>query len=264
MEDESTYDGPLVRVVKCRRPSEAERRSAGRRAIRAMEKGRGAPITRFKRIMEFARDLAESDDKALPLLIAALGRVVQSQAITEPMLHYPRDVAGAFASDAMFFPEYAKVDARGRTFREVASKCKNMRKLRLDRDIVIPNPWEPIRLQNAFSMLRPGGAWGRWREDKNHQIELWEPIGIGWVHGGNHSICAGILTAAGTVTPDFGYDITPIYKHVVCDGRTFRRVHDRAVISDVASIEMAAIFEIGRLMIDRPARSSGRATTKRS
>src|SRR5665213_2897030 len=134
----------------------------------------------------------------------------------------------------------------------------------LDRDIVIPNPWEPIRLQNAFSMLRPGGAWGRWREDKNHQIELWEPIGIGWVHGGNHSICAGILTAAGTVTPDFGYDITPIYKHVVCDGRTFRRVHDRAVISDVASIEMAAIFEIGRLMIDRPARSSGRATTKRS
>jgi hypothetical protein len=252
MQDEPLENGISVRVIACRRPSEAQRRSEGVRAMRAMEKARGAPITRFKRIMEFARDLADLDREALPLLIAALGRTVQSQAIIEPILRYPKDTSSsAFSPDMLFFSEFAKLDAQGRTFREIAVEIQQMRELRLDRDVVIPSPWEPRRLQTALSKLRPGGTWGPWREDYNHQIEFWEPIGIGWVHGGNHSISAGILTASGTVKPTFGYDITPVYEHVVCNGRAFRRKHDGAIIAEVSSVEMAAIFEVGRLMVGR-------------
>ncbi len=253
MEDELLDDRITVRVVLCRRPSEAQRRTASARAMRAMEKGRGAPITRFKRIMQFARDLAAMDPKGLPLLISALGRVVQSQAMLEPVLHYPKDTASSgFSPETLFFSEYDALDAQGRTFRDVAIESREMRELRFDHDIVIPSPWQPHRLQTALSKLRPHGGWGRWREDDNHQIELWEPIGIGWVHGGNHSITAGILTGSGTVKPNFGYDIAPVYDHVVCNGRAFRRKHDGAIISEVSSIEMAAIFEIGRLMVEQP------------
>lgn len=251
MSSEPVLSGIQLRFVPSRKPSEAEQRGRGVRAIRALKKKRGAPTTQFRRIMAFARELAEADQRALPQLIAALGRVVQSQAILEPMLHYPADAStSAYTNDTLFFSEFVKLDAAGRTFRQVASEIAKVRTLYLDRDIVIPVPWQPTRLQQAFSNLRQGGDWGRWRQDPNHQIELWEPLGIGWVYGGNHSISAGILTASGKVRPVVGYDITPIYQHVYCDGRAFRRRHDKVVIADVSSVEMAAIFEIGRLMTE--------------
>ena len=251
MMDESPDTNIAVHFVKPRRASEAQRRSAGVRAMRAMEKGRGAPVTRFRRIMAFARDLAAMDPKGLSLLIAAMGRIVQSQAIVEPILHYPNDTSSsAFWPVALLFSELDSLDAQGRTFGDLAIKSRNMREMRLDRDIVIPNPWQPLRLQRALSKLRLRGGWGRWRQDVlNHQVSLWEPIGIGWVHGGNHSISAGILTASGTIRPNFGYDISPVYEHVVSRRRrAIRRRHDKAVIAEVSSVEMAAIFEIGRLI----------------
>jgi len=252
-QDEFDSGAITVEVVKFRRRNEAQRRSAGVRAMRAMEKRRGAQRTRFKRIMAFARDLAARDPAALPLLVTALGRPVQSQAMLETVLRYPRHgSSGAFSPETLFFSEYDPLDAAGRTFREIAAEIRKFRRLRLDRNVVIPNPWHPNRLQNSLSKLRPNGKWGRWREDYNHHIEVWEPVGLGWVHGGNHSITAGILIGAGTVKPDFGYDLTAVYDHVYCDGRAFRRRHDRSVIADVSSVEMAAIFEIGRLMIDTP------------
>jgi len=262
MKDEPLETGITVRLIKPRRPSEAERRSAGVRAMRAIEKRRGAPVTRFKRIMAFARDLAADDSKALPWLITALGRIVQSQAIVEPTLHYPRDVSSsAYSPDTLFFPEFEPLDAEGRTFRDVAWELKEMRELRLDRDIIIAWPWQPHRLMMSLSKLRPHGGWGRWKQEWNHQVELWEPIGIGFVHGGNHSIAAGVLTASGKIKPDFGYDLTPVYDHVVCNGREFRRKQDKGVIAEAASVEMAAIFEIGRLMVEIRNQRQGSSAT---
>ena len=98
--------------------------------------------------------------------------------------------------------------------------------------------------------LGPGGDWGAWKyDDSNHDVVLWEPIRVGWVYGGNHSIAVGVLQGRGSVKPADTYDVSALYDHVVCDGRVFRRKHDQVVISEVASIEMAAIFEIGRLIV---------------
>ena len=238
-----------VRPVRSRRPSEAQRRSVGVRAAKALERTRGAPTTRFKRIMEYARILARLDPEALPLLITALGRIPQSQAILEPVLHR-RDAGSCYTSGAGLFDLSFPLDAEGRNFRDVAVRIKNPRRVVLKRDVVLPWPWRRARLANAMRRLRPRGLWAPWRQDHNHQVELWEPIGVGWSHGGNHSMAVGILLGVGTVRPNIAYDITPVYEHVYCDGRTFRRRHDRAVISEVASIELAAIFEIGRLIAD--------------
>ncbi len=88
-------------------------------------------------------------------------------------------------------------------------------------------------------------------------FELWLPIRIGWAHGGNHSITAGIVYGTGSVQPEACFDISPVYRHVHCDGLTYSRAHDRTVIAPVADIELAAIFEIGRLMTaNRPKKRS--------
>ena len=65
-------------------------------------------------------------------------------------------------------------------------------------------------------------------------------MGIGWVHGGNHSITAGILQAKGRIKPEIAYDISAVYKHVVCDGIAFRRSHDNSIIGPVSDLEIAA------------------------
>ena len=44
------------------------------------------------------------------------------------------------------------------------------------------------------------------------------------------------------------YDISEVYKHVACDGVAYKRKHDGSVIGPVPDLEMAAVFEIGRLM----------------
>lgn len=68
------------------------------------------------------------------------------------------------------------------------------------------------------------------------------------MNGGNHSITAGIVYGTGSVQPEVCFDISAVYRHVRCDGLTYSRLHDRTVIAPVADIELAAIFEIGRLM----------------
>lgn len=82
----------------------------------------------------------------------------------------------------------------------------------------------------------------------NHCIELWLPLGIGWVHGGNHSLTVGIVEAKGKVKPEITYDVSAIYRHVICDGLEYRRKHDGSLISHVPDLDMAAVFEIGRLI----------------
>jgi hypothetical protein len=71
---------------------------------------------------------------------------------------------------------------------------------------------------------------------------------VGWVHGGNHSITAGIVQAQGKLRPEITYDISRVYRHVTCDGVEYKRKHDGSTVGPVPDLEMAAIFEIGRLM----------------
>jgi hypothetical protein len=151
----------------------------------------------------------------------------------------------------LLFDDLFPLDAEGNRLEDILIRLRHRSRLRLERDAVLPWPWNPHRLRGAMAGLGPGGDWGEWKSDSNHQVVLWEPIRIGWVHGGNHSMAVGILLGRGTVLPQEVYDISPLYKLVTCDGSMYRRTHDRAIISEVASVEMAAIFEIGRLLIEQ-------------
>ena len=87
-------------------------------------------------------------------------------------------------------------------------------------------------------------------DEYNHIIDVWLPMGIVWVYGGNHSITIGIIQG-GEIEPTYYTDISKLYKYIKCDGEYFIEISTCKKISKVKSPELAAIFEIGRMMEEK-------------
>ncbi|MEK8414470.1 hypothetical protein P2O56_17665, partial [Escherichia coli] len=88
-----------------------------------------------------------------------------------------------------------------------------------------------------------------WKQDKNnHYVDLWLPWRIGFVHGGNHSITAGILAGEGSLIPEHVYDMSWMFELVRTDGNNWFVEGQKA--EAVKSGRSAAVFEIGRLLVE--------------
>jgi hypothetical protein len=210
--------------------------------------GRRAQREEFQRILEIANIIAKKDPKALPALIKLVGRHAQARAM-DTVLRHPQDAEDCEYDDrTVLFNPSAPLTAAGLSLNKLKRKVRTPRAMILGVDLVFPWPWERGRIIDSLCTLRPGGKGGKWRQDLNHRVELWLPLGVGWVGGGNHSLTAGIIHAQGKVKPEVTYDISRVYRHVVCDGVKYKRKRDQSTISPVADLEMAAIFEIGRLI----------------
>ena len=214
------------------------------------ERLRGNRLNRrdeFECILQIAHEITRHDPHALPSLVKLVGRSTQARAMTAVLCH-PQD-AYRIRQELVMVGSIEPVTNDGRSFHTLKRKVTTQRTLRLGEDLVLPRPWHRGRIVLSLCGLRVGGKWGEWQQDStNHRVELWIPLGIGWVSGGNHSLTAGIVHAAGVVRPDAAYDISDVYDHVTCDGSVYKRTHDGSVIERVADFELAAIFEIGRLM----------------
>lgn len=140
---------------------------------------------------------------------------------------------------------YVKVD------KLIEIKYNNKPIINLSTDFVLPWPWHRTRMKDSILNIGEGRPSGKWEQDyDNHWLNVWLPMGIVWVGGGNHSITVGIVQG-GEVEPEYCSDISKLYKYIKCDGKNFIEINSGRVISKVQSPEFAAIFEIGRLMVDR-------------
>lgn len=141
-------------------------------------------------------------------------------------------------------------------FYDLKKEIKSNKKLNLSKDLVLPWPWNRGRLIGIISNIGKDRDWGPWKQDyKNHYVEVWLPLGVAWVNGGNHSIAMGIIQG-GQLQPEYYYDISEVYKHIRCDGNNFIRTKINSIIRDeivcpVTNVDFAAIFEIGRLLVQR-------------
>src|SRR5581483_7448050 len=191
----------VVEVVSSRssrRPTES-RLTRLRKRVRG---GRTAQREEFDHIMDAARQAAATDPRSLPSLINLFGRAAQSRAFTE-VLRYEQDAATCdYMPEEVLFAPYTPLTADGQCFEDLRREVEAPWRVRLGIDVLLPWPWSRERLLTSLSKLRPGGDWGDWRQDDNHRVELWLPVGVGWVFGGNHSITAGIINAAGEITPE--------------------------------------------------------------
>lgn len=118
--------------------------------------------------------------------------------------------------------------------------------LYLATDMLLPWPWSMPRYINNLSHI--GTIKGfPWQQDySNHSVDLWLPWKIGFIHGGNHSITAGILAGEGTLIPEHVYDMSYLFYSIKTDGLFWYVNGDK--VEPVKSWRSAAVFEIGRLM----------------
>lgn len=117
----------------------------------------------------------------------------------------------------------------------------------LARDLVIANPWNRQRLAACLANIAvPGNPWRY--DPQNHRIEMWEPMGVCFVHGGNHSIAVGIIKGVGLLPAHTLVDMRPLYNLVRCEGDRYVRVRDGTEVAPVGHAAFGAIYEIGRLL----------------
>ena len=223
---------------------------------------------KFNNILNFAKRILDTKhiegSKEHPIfdLVRIIGRGVQSDYMRY-LIYYDckegsHDVPSLGWDTVGFNSNTNFIDDNGELicFYNLKKEVKCNKKLNLSKDLILPWPWKNERLFNTITNIGDGRKWGSWEQDfNNHYVEVWLPMGIAWVHGGNHSIAIGIIHG-GKLEPKYYYDISEVYKHITCDGNYYRRVKtnylvNQNIIEPVRSVEFAALFEIGRLLVER-------------
>ncbi|MBX3059463.1 MAG: hypothetical protein KF770_23670 [Anaerolineae bacterium] len=216
------------------------------------------PVTPTEKARKLANFLAEaqqiaiSNPATLIELIRVLGKQVQWQLITD--LFYwqtDRPIDLVELQTYLFFDPQAPLTPDGKSLYDLGQIKHTRQELSMGKDIILAQPWSVDKLYRAFRMIGNGKSSGRWQQDGNHRIELWEPLHIAWVNGGNHSISAGMLQGEGSIVPVDVYDISGVFPYVRCDGEFYFRTYDNLKIGRVESVEFAAIFEIGRILANK-------------
>jgi len=202
----------------------------------------------FKKCKE---NLNEENEHPLIDVVRLIGRQLQSQYLTN--LLYSRDEAliPILSPKEVLFDPLARISKDGTNFEDVMRELKTEKVISLNRDLVLPWSWKKSRLVTCIAQIGEGRRRGKWLQDhNNHYVDLWFPMGIAWVYGGNHSISAGIIQGKGEIIPRYVYDISDVYDYVYCDGVNYFRKEDGSIISPVKNAEFAAIFETGRIMTE--------------
>ncbi len=207
----------------------------------------------FDDIMILARSIRAEDPAALLDLVKLLGREMQSRHMVLPASYPEGGVPPneTFKDSNVWFPLNQYLTRDQRKFWDIAEPVCCDLTLELGRDLVIPDSWNQLRLKYALLDVGTDRPDGPWIQDPNHKVDLLLPINVGLVWGGHHSITAGILRAEGRIHVRQAHDMTPVYQHLECDGAHYRRVHDGAAIAPVRNVKLAAIYEIGRLLLDK-------------
>lgn len=115
-------------------------------------------------------------------------------------------------------------------------------------ELLLPFPWDRQKLIRDMTHIGPGKEWGDWRQNVSHHIELWLPLGLGWVRSGDHSLSVAILQESAQVMADDVFHMGELLERFYCDGEFYRRQEDDSIAGPVQCLEMAVLFELGRLM----------------
>lgn len=128
------------------------------------------------------------------------------------------------------------------------SKENSNRTLHPRNSLIFTFPWNDDRLIEAFCNIgkNVGEPWEN--DDNNHEMTIILPLNIGVVTSGLHSSTINIICNESPIKVTYYLDLAPIYNDIYTDGYFFYFLKNKSVISEVSSVEFAAIFEIGRLI----------------
>ncbi|MBJ7223490.1 MULTISPECIES: DUF6710 family protein [unclassified Brenneria] len=208
-------------------------------------------VARFEHAIELAHAIAATDPGGLASLIRIVAAPLQARSTTSAALAGPHEARRCEKFETLFFDWGVSLTPQRQTVFDLApQKADRGYRLRLGVDPVLATPWHRTRLVRALATIGHGKRQGAWHEDPNHVVTLLQPLGIGLVGGGNHSMTAGIANGEGYVTSTDVQDLTPLYAHVRYDGLAFVRTCDGRALSRPEDEEPGILFEIGRLMVE--------------
>lgn len=210
----------------------------------------------FKNILLIAHNIAKENPNALIDYVRLLGRKMQGEYMCRTLSY--REHEGyklVFKNERGWFGNFTPITPDGKNAGELEISVDDVKTVDLTKDIIIPWPWNNRRIVNALCHIGTGKSPAydndgdtSWRQDSNHQVKLYLPMGVAFVNGGNHSITSGIIQSEGFIKTAHVSDISPLFNYVYCDGLHFYKTADNVIIGDVYDLEFAAIFEVGRIM----------------
>ncbi|MHB8292005.1 MAG: DUF6710 family protein [bacterium] len=206
----------------------------------------------FENIMDFANKMAEKNKYALIDIVKLLLVPLQYKLITEPII---KDAHGVDDNNYVsnFFWNDDEIhlweNMRNKDNKIEVKDKNNKFILDLKKNIIISTPWNKKSLLDLLSSVGIGKNKISWKmDDINHRVEIWLPWGISVVRGGNHSIAVGIVSGDGQLEPYVIYNMNNIFEIVKCDGENYIDIKTNKIIAPVTNINIAGVFEIGRLM----------------
>ncbi|MEW5832332.1 MAG: DUF6710 family protein [Campylobacterota bacterium] len=199
-------------------------------------------IKRFEAIMNLAYKINDHDPRGLEDYIKLLARQYQSKIMLKVTTRQRLD--NFFDFNDLFFDQFIPINTFNERLFDLKKPLPSSTPLRLGSDIIFTQPWNDDSMSRIFT----GIQLGQWQQDSNHIVEYWYPVHIGWTNQGNHSITNGIIKCHGEIKEYAAFDISEIYKYVDTDGVYFYRIDNKKKIAKVPNVEIAAIFEIGRII----------------
>lgn len=207
---------------------------------------------RFEQVMSFANMIAAQNPTGLLPLLRLVASTLQSYFITSSIYRQLHSAPDNPELESLFFSYDYPLNEKKQTLWDLPLSLKDVRySLKLGRDPLLAVPWHRNRLSSTLCNIGTSRDSGPWSYDPlNHYVQLLLPFGLGLVHGGNHSITAGIVNAEGTLLTESVTDLSPLYEFVKYDGIAFIRRADGYQLSTPHHEEPGILFEIGRLMVE--------------
>ncbi|WP_408894426.1 DUF6710 family protein [Paenibacillus taichungensis] len=183
-------------------------------------------------------------------LIKMIGLRIQAKYLTNKLYDPSHFRLPDITSDEVFFKK--PVEDRMYINNYLKQLPNEAYSVSLKDDLVLPWPWNYERLVGSLVSIGEDRHWGNWKMDRsNHNVELWLPIRVVFIIGGNHSITSGIVQGIGTLKPNYVYDMTSIYDVIYTDGVYYYRKDDNTKLEKVNEVEFAVLFEVGRIMKEK-------------
>ncbi|KEF39989.1 hypothetical protein M670_01013 [Schinkia azotoformans MEV2011] len=203
------------------------------------EKAPSSPKEAYNNILSFADSVLKNTEEQKqtykqfyskgnqhPILdvVRLLGRNVQTKYLTSLLYHEDETSLPSLFPDTVYFETTTSLTTDGRKYFDLIKEVKTTKEIDLSKDLVLPWPWQRDRLINTICRIGEDRIWGTWKQGiHNHDVQLWLPLGICWVSGGNHSIASGILQGQGRLLPKETYDISELYEYIYTDGINYYR-----------------------------------------
>lgn len=215
-------------------------------------------IAHFNLILDFSRSVLnesnankdgefEIGNHPIFDVIRLLGRNLQSNYLTSLLISENETKLPSLYPEVIFM-DPRTIISDDITIESLLVEVNLTKDIQLGRDVVLPWPWKRERLINCIAQIGEERKNGPWKQDYNHWVELWLPLGVAWVNSGNHSISTGVIQGQGHIKSSKAKDINKLYDYIYIDGEYYYSFKNDEVISEVKNIDFAAIFEIGRLM----------------